>query len=492
MDFAYASTVDGTDPRSRVGSTLLGKWRLDALLGVGGMGAVYSATHRNGARSAVKILHRSCSEDAVARHRFRREGYIANKLAQAGAVRVLDDDVAPDGSAFLVMDLLEGRALNDIVEDVGGRLDAASVLCLADRVLTVLAAAHELGIVHRDIKPENVFVTNAGVVKLLDFGIASTAELSRTLGRATKTGTPLGTPAYMSPEQARGQWNEVGPASDIWATGAMMFSMLSGEIVHPEGSVAEILAALVTRRARSVAKACRGLPRSVVAIVDRALASKPAQRWPSAVAMRSAVRAAYRAVCGQPMPLGALSRMPTAPRDDLPWHRRPRAGKTALSTSRSSSRAHVLDPTLESARAPTPRSLRGLPRTAWTGLVSAALIAATFVGTRAASLGAASGHEPQALAAVDRSESASRPRLDLPMNSPSPNDTEPTAEPAPLPLAHVASPLASPTRIAGQPAAISGSWRVALPEPAPVPTVAPSGMPPKPERGAASMFDRRR
>src|SRR5262249_12850382 len=152
------------------------KWRLDRLLGVGGMAAVYEATHRNKKRVAVKLLHAEFSQNADLRTRFLREGYAANVIEHPGAVSVLDDDVTDAGAAFLVMELLEGETLDQRWERMAGRLPAAEVFGFADQLLDVLAVAHTKGIVHRDIKPENLFVTREGTLKVLDFGIARVFE----------------------------------------------------------------------------------------------------------------------------------------------------------------------------------------------------------------------------------------------------------------------------------------------------------------------------
>ncbi|MGH7440250.1 MAG: protein kinase domain-containing protein, partial [Polyangiaceae bacterium] len=127
---------------ARVGSILHGKYRLDALLGVGGMAAVYSATHRNGLRVAVKLLHAHHAVDDDLRTRFLREGYAANRVDHRGAVRVLDDDTADDGSVFLVMELLEGQTVDAFWQRNGRRLPATVVCELAVQLLDVLAAAH--------------------------------------------------------------------------------------------------------------------------------------------------------------------------------------------------------------------------------------------------------------------------------------------------------------------------------------------------------------
>ena len=151
--------------QSRVGTRIKGKWRVDKLLGVGGMGAVYAATHRNGSRVALKILHPQLSMLGDIRARFAREGYVANAVNHPGVVRVLDDDETEDGAAFLVMELLEGETADARARRLGGRLPLEDALTIADGLLDVLAAAHASGIVHRDIKPENVFLTKDGVAR---------------------------------------------------------------------------------------------------------------------------------------------------------------------------------------------------------------------------------------------------------------------------------------------------------------------------------------
>ncbi len=207
-----------TDPmvmraQTRVGQVIKEKWRLDVLLGVGGMAAVYAATHRNGSRVAIKLLHPELSTHHQVRARFLREGYVANAVGHDGAVRVTDDDIAEDGSAFLVMELLDGETLEDRRVRCGGQLGEDETLWLADQLLDVLAAAHAKGVIHRDIKPDNIFVTRAGQVKLLDYGIARLREVT-SKSTATVSGATMGTPAFMSPEQARALWDEVDARSD--------------------------------------------------------------------------------------------------------------------------------------------------------------------------------------------------------------------------------------------------------------------------------------
>jgi serine/threonine-protein kinase len=286
--------------RRRLGRVLCRKWRLDALLGVGGMAAVYAATHRNGSRVAVKILHPELLANAQARTRFLREGYVANAVGHEGAVRVLDDDTAEDGSLFLVTELLEGETL-ERRRRREGRLSEDDVLCIADQLLEVLAAAHTRGIVHRDLKPENVLVTRAGRVKVLDFGIARLRELSRA-SRATKSDATLGTPPYMPPEQARGLWDEVDGRADLWAVGANMFYLLTGREVHKGRTTNELLLSAMTAPAERVESVLPTIDPAVAQVVDRALAFERDERWPDAGAMREAVRRAYYDRNGTTMP----------------------------------------------------------------------------------------------------------------------------------------------------------------------------------------------
>ena len=281
----------------RIGRVLRQRWKLDRLLGIGGMAAVYEATHRNANRAAVKVLHDELAAIPEIRTRFLREGYVANKLAHPGAVRVLDDDTDADGTVFLVMDLLEGETLATQLER-RRRLFAAEVLRIADALLDVLGAAHAKSVVHRDVKPENIFVCEGGAVKLLDFGFARVMDAAQTVASVTGVHTTMGTPAFMPPEQAAGRWSEVDARSDLWALGATMFTALSGVYVHEGKTVQDLLVAAATKPARSLRRVAPHLEPSVVAVVERALAFDKAMRWPDAATMRHAVREAGRGAQG--------------------------------------------------------------------------------------------------------------------------------------------------------------------------------------------------
>jgi len=296
-----------TRARARLGMVLQEKWHLDALLGVGGMAAVYAATHRNGKRVAVKMMHKDLSENEEVKRRFLQEGYAANAIQHDGAVSVLDDDVASDGSAFIVMELLEGDTLEARWEKAGKHMAPREVLAIVDQVLDVLAAAHTKNVVHRDIKPENLFVTKTGLVKVLDFGIARVLEARQQRQTATRADTVMGTPAFMAPEQALAHWDEVDGRTDLWAVGATMFTLLTGRHVHEGVTANEQLVRAATTHPLSIAQVVPDVPPAVRDIVDRALEFERQRRWPDAAAMQQAVQTAL-ATMGGPEPLAVSSR----------------------------------------------------------------------------------------------------------------------------------------------------------------------------------------
>jgi serine/threonine-protein kinase len=192
------------------------------------------------------------------------------------------------------MDLLHGETLDQRVERCNGTLAAGEVLWIAIQVLDVLAAAHASGIVHRDIKPENVFVTSSGEVKLLDFGIARVADSHRL---RTLVGLTMGTPEFMPPEQARGDAELIGERTDLWALGATMHWLLSGQLVRQAHTLEEELLQAMTASVPSL-HGLPGIDDTVAALVDRALEFDIEKRWESARAMQQAVRQAYERLTG--------------------------------------------------------------------------------------------------------------------------------------------------------------------------------------------------
>ena len=269
---------------------LCDKYQLDSVLGVGGMATVYAATHRNRRRFAIKLLHPELSISSVVRERFRREGYVTNSVNHPGAVAVYDDHMSEDGCAFIVMELLDGMSVEALWFKHGRVLSVQASLEIADQLLDVLAAAHESDIVHRDLKPANLFVTRDGTLKVLDFGVARLRDANS--GKATQTGVTLGTPAYMAPEQAFGRASELDATADLWAVGATLFELLSGEAVYEADDQHEIFLALASRPPRPLQSVAPGVPDSVAQVIDKALSVDKQARWPNATAMREALRQA--------------------------------------------------------------------------------------------------------------------------------------------------------------------------------------------------------
>ncbi|WP_394850974.1 serine/threonine protein kinase [Pendulispora brunnea] len=277
---------------ARIG-TVVQNCRIERLIGIGGMSVVYAAVRPDERRVAVKYMLERFRDDPDMLQLFMRESNVANLVGHPGAVPVLDCNMDEEGCAFLIMPLLEGETVRVRWERSSSRLPVEEVLVIISDVLDVLASAHARGIVHRDIKPENLFITGEGELRVLDFGIARRIDRD---GSATITGYTIGTPAFMAPEQALGTRVAVGPASDCWAVGASMFSLLSGELVHvAEGPQAQ-LAAAATRQARSLGDVAPNLPPALIRFVDRALAFEPKDRWSTAAEMREALQAVFEVV----------------------------------------------------------------------------------------------------------------------------------------------------------------------------------------------------
>jgi serine/threonine-protein kinase len=291
-DVSTAASDPHAVARLRVGQMLNGKWHIDRLIDVGGMGAVYEATHRNGRRAAIKVLHTQYANHPEIRRRFMREGYVANKIEHPGAVAILDDDVAEDGAPFLVMELLEGEALSATLTRGGGRMGVVEALAVCGQVLEVLAVAHDNGIVHRDIKPANIFVTRGGHAKLLDFGLARIRDGQVSL-IPTAVGIVMGTAGYLAPEQARGQPDLIDARTDIFAVGAVLFRAVSGRRIHEMPNAFDMTIAAMREPVGSLATAFPTAGPALVQAVDRALAFEREARWPNARQMFEALRAAY-------------------------------------------------------------------------------------------------------------------------------------------------------------------------------------------------------
>jgi serine/threonine protein kinase len=286
--------------RARIGGVLDEKWTLERLLGVGGMAAVYAARHRNGAKAAVKVLHPHLGRYAEVRERFLREGYAANRVEHPGAVKVLDDDIiasGPDsGTAYIVMELLEGTSLQERL-DKGAPISELEFLRIAGSVLEVLEAAHTRGVVHRDLKPENLFLMrpeegdsrDAGAplggrarIKVLDFGLARLLQAQA----ITTFGLALGTPSFMSPEQASGQSDQIDGRTDLFALAATGFRVRTGRRIHEGANAIELVRKMGTMAAPRLRTVASDASEPFARVIDRALEFRREDRYASAEAMR--------------------------------------------------------------------------------------------------------------------------------------------------------------------------------------------------------------
>ncbi len=289
------STVAAGDlERDAMIGRMVGSYRIAKLLGEGGMGAVYLGEHPAiGSKVAIKMLHAQYAAKPTIVERFFNEARSVNLIGHDNIVKILDFDVTGEGRHYFVMEFLHGRALQALLQP--GRplpLQRAGPMLL--QCCRALQAAHERGIVHRDFKPDNVFlVEQAGrqdVVKLVDFGIAKLAAESG--GGMTQPGTVMGTPAYMSPEQAAGEAT-IDARSDIYSLGVTMFQMATGKLPFAEAgpSFGKILIAHLQQPPPLPRSIEPGVPEELERIILRTLEKKPEDRYPSMTGLHDALRA---------------------------------------------------------------------------------------------------------------------------------------------------------------------------------------------------------
>jgi serine/threonine protein kinase len=251
------------------GVVLAGRYRIERELGKGGMGRVLIARDEKlGRRVAVKVV--TAPHDPGRVRRFEQEARTAGALEHPNVLAVYDLG-EQDGVPFLVTELLEGHTLRTVIE--GPRLPPAQVQGLALQLARGLAAAHARGIVHRDLKPENLFLTHDGRLKILDFGLARLAADDEQGPALTLTGAIFGTPGYLSPEQARGE--KVGPPSDVFSAGAVVYELLAGKRAFPGASLIESGHATLNAQPAPLPP---GVPPPLAAVVARSLEKAPARR----------------------------------------------------------------------------------------------------------------------------------------------------------------------------------------------------------------------
>ncbi|MBX3228355.1 MAG: protein kinase [Labilithrix sp.] len=302
---------------SRVGQVLASKYRLDELLGSGGMGHVYRALNvRAGRTVAIKILRTEHATNTPIVDRFLREALAANLVRHPNVVDVLDVDKDEDGAPFIVQELLDGEDLAKYVDRRGGRLNLEEIEMYLVPVIDAVAEAHARGVVHRDIKPENVFLATQGtkkIPKLLDFGI-SKVRLPDI--KATEVGVMMGTPAYMAPEQVQGS-RDADPRTDVWALGIMLFELLAGRLPYDAVDAPALFVAIATKDAERLRDVDPTIDPNVARVVERCLRRAPDQRYPSASELARDMRHVLAGV--EPEPTLRRSIPPAALRGTAPF-----------------------------------------------------------------------------------------------------------------------------------------------------------------------------
>jgi len=276
------------------GEIIDGKYRILCMLGQGGMGAVYEGENlRIRRRVAIKVLHASVSAQEESVRRFEREAQAAARIGSDHICEVLDLGVLPDGTRFMVMEYLDGETLGARLERVG-RLAPDRMIPLMAQALDALGAAHAAGIIHRDLKPDNISILpqKAGItdfVKILDFGVSKFSQLSGDEMNVTREGAVVGTPYYMSPEQARG--GTVDQRSDIYALGVLLYQATTGQVPFQATTFNELLFKIVLEPAPPPQHWVPDMDPDFAAIIQRAMARDPAHRFQSCAEFKDALLA---------------------------------------------------------------------------------------------------------------------------------------------------------------------------------------------------------
>jgi eukaryotic-like serine/threonine-protein kinase len=276
------------------GQVLDGKYRIVRLIGEGGMGAVFEGENvRISRRVAIKVLHGAALEKAETVQRFEREAQAAGRIGSDHILEILDLGTLSDGERYMVMEFLNGETLSARIKH-HTRLTPEQIVPLIRQALVGLGAAHQAGIIHRDLKPDNIFVLHekTGIrdyVKIIDFGISKFNALGGDMNM-TRTGAVMGTPYYMSPEQAKGSGG-VDHRSDIYAIGVILYEAVTGEVPFTGNTFNELMFKIVLSEPRPLAQVIPNLDPRFTEIVTRAMAREPGQRFANADEMIKALDA---------------------------------------------------------------------------------------------------------------------------------------------------------------------------------------------------------
>jgi serine/threonine protein kinase len=351
------SLVNGAHYDPHIGRLLAGQYKVEALLGRGGMGAVYRGVQLSvDRRVAIKLISSGLPDPEQSLQRFRREAEATGRLNHPNTIRLFDFGLTDRGEVYMVMELLEGT-------DLAGRLQQGPIapdeaFHIIRQVLSALSESHARGIVHRDLKPGNVFLSqvdgDANFVKVMDFGIAG-MEHGREAQKLTVTGAVMGTPAYMSPEQAQGK--PVDARGDLYSCGVVLFEMLAGHVPFEAETLVSMLLAHVTQKPKRLAECGVSFPQlpQTQALIDTLLAKSPGHRPSSAVEVIAAIDAIESGTAAHTAPLARTVPLSSSV---------PAPGSSAVTPLSWDQHQH--------SKAP------GAPRTLWIGASIFALVAASL------------------------------------------------------------------------------------------------------------------
>ncbi|MDA3864370.1 MAG: serine/threonine-protein kinase [Deltaproteobacteria bacterium] len=278
-------TQEYSDPEEIIG-TFIGNYKIMDLLGSGAFGDVFLGRHPSIEREvAIKVLDGFLSRDPEIVQRFKDEARSVNIIKHPNIIQIFDFGQLDDGRQYFIMELLHGIELGELIEEKGN-LSVRETMIIAKQVLSGLDVAHKLGIIHRDLKPDNIFVSMKGnfpEIKILDFGIAKLLGEAAQSKASTGRGLVMGTPLYMSPEQASGSIEEIAPPSDLYSFGVIMFKMLSGQYPINAETPRKLLFKQVSEPPLKLFDLTRGIPEKFCNVIDRTLEKEPEKRPQSAM-----------------------------------------------------------------------------------------------------------------------------------------------------------------------------------------------------------------
>ncbi len=470
------------------GEIIDGKYRIVQLIGEGGMGEVYEGENtRIKRRVAIKVLHAAVAEKTDVVARFEREAQAAGRIGSEHIVEVLDLGNLPSGERFMVMEYMDGEDLTARIKGLG-KIPPVQCIPLMDQILEGLAAAHDAQIIHRDLKPDNIYIlTNkagrADFVKILDFGVSKFSALDSEMSM-TRTGAVMGTPYYMSPEQAKGV--KVDNRSDLYAIGVVLYQMLTGRVPFNASSFNELLFKIALESPEPILDLCPNCPPEMIQIVDRAMQRQPEARFQCARDFQQAILDLEPILGTVPAPAGRSSQLP-AVRPSGPGLGTPANGLTPFPGQIQGSLAGS-QPGL--AVTPAPKSKGGL----MVALVAAGLGVVTAGGI-AAYLLVGPGSNPDSSAAAASPEATTTPAPEAPKVDEEPTppadptasatasaaaepDLIPSAKPSAAPA--IKAPVAARPYVRRRPAAVKKTPATAKP-PAPATPTSDTPPPPKPK-----------